>query len=955
MKKIFTIGAIALAALATVGCNQELSVEVQSPASGGKFELRASHESGISKTDLQADGKTTFWYRDDQISVFDSDDQDAGYFFYIEGDYTPSTTAVFTGDNLKTEGDPTYFAVYPYDRSNTRSKDEVGSYLRIPFRNEQGGVPDSFSRTDTPFGVLSTCSCVAQSKSNIFSFRNVFGLLAIKVADKNVVSIELKGNDSEKDKFGSYYIVRFDEYGNPQCSPAVDVAPVDVITLVPRGNDSFIPNRTYYMTVPPMNFASGATFTLKYSDSKPNFVISTSGAVSVYRGKVHTVPALSSGEPSIAEEANGTFDFPKMGYTNGEEVVMISSEDVTLVTDKGSNSNPPKYYDEGSAARFYGGNIITLTSEKDITRVEFTFSGSETEDNTNSILPGGADGEVLTGNVWTGSQKTISFLIGGTKGHRKISSIIVGEGSTQDPIVTKKVAAPVFDPAAGVVESGTQVSLSCATDGASIYYSLTEEEPSTLYSAPIVITEAVKITAVARMEGMIDSPVVSASYTVKDNISYTDFSTIAELAALLTADAKDFNGHLTDAVVSFVPNGSNAIIKDATGSILYYKSSHGLKQGQTFTGDLTVKALLYNGLYSEITAITSDTKFAGDGAVIDPEEVTLANLIGNYSTYQNAYVKLTGLQVVAVDGKNITVDGITATYIVYTNYGTASVKPGQVITVVGTVTKYGETEEIKVWKAADLNVENEPASVEVTDITGVDAEGVTNATKDITIKNGDGWNAAVTPDGTVVTAASISGNVITYSVSANTGAARNGKITVTLSKGGMADVSATIVVSQLAAGTSFTVVKLTNEEIVAAISKSTQEKDGYADYSISSASGEWSVNANYKKDITYLQIRNKKGAKIVSPEFSSPIQKIVIDMNEKATTNRTLYAIPSTTDVPTTDSSYGDTLWADSYGHVDSGTVGGKVTMEFTGDTKSFILVVKGGATYIDEIEVYLK
>ena len=29
--------------------------------------------------------------------------------------------------------------------------------------------------------------------------------------------------------------------------------------------------------------------------------------------------------------------------------------------------------------------------------------------------------------------------------------------------------------------------------------------------------------------------------------------------------------------------------------------------------------------------------------------------------------------------------------------------------------------------------------------------------------------------------------------------------------------------------------------------------------------------------------------------------------------------------------------------------------MEFTGDAKSFILVVKGGATYIDEIEVYLK
>ena len=194
-----------------------------------------------------------------------------------------------------------------------------------------------------------------------------------------------------------------------------------------------------------------------------------------------------------------------------------------------------------------------------------------------------------------------------------------------------------------------------------------------------------------------------ASYTITVSSSSYDFETVAELNDLVTTTSTTYHGYLTNAVVSFVPATNTAIIKDATGSVMYYKSGHGLKQGQTYTGAISVTAIKYNGLYSEITAITN-AAFAGDETVIAPESVALSALIGHFSEYQNAYVQVPNLTVVSIDSKNVNVtDGVNS-YVVYYNPGSATCSAGDVITAVGTVTKYQTTEEIKVWKAADITV-----------------------------------------------------------------------------------------------------------------------------------------------------------------------------------------------------------------------------------------------------------
>ena len=102
-----------------------------------------------------------------------------------------------------------------------------------------------------------------------------------------------------------------------------------------------------------------------------------------------------------------------------------------------------------------------------------------------------------------------------------------------------------------------------------------------------------------------------------------------------------------------------------------------------------------------------------------------------------------------------------------------------------------------------------------TAISDVDAAGVSNATSvsAYTLKNATDSDVTVTKDNTVVTAASIEGGTLTYTVAANTGAARNtGWIKLAVAGGN----EVTITVSQLAAKYALT-LSATNGSVSASV------------------------------------------------------------------------------------------------------------------------------------------
>ncbi len=100
------------------------------------------------------------------------------------------------------------------------------------------------------------------------------------------------------------------------------------------------------------------------------------------------------------------------------------------------------------------------------------------------------------------------------------------KGNSGTPVM-QTVATPEFSVESGAVDSGTEVTITCGTEGANIYYTTDGTEPtaeSTEYTAAISITEAVTLKAIAVKSGMNNSAVASASYTIKGTVATPAFS-----------------------------------------------------------------------------------------------------------------------------------------------------------------------------------------------------------------------------------------------------------------------------------------------------------------------------------------------------------------------------------------------------------------------------------------------
>lgn len=77
-------------------------------------------------------------------------------------------------------------------------------------------------------------------------------------------------------------------------------------------------------------------------------------------------------------------------------------------------------------------------------------------------------------------------------------------------------ATPTFSPAAGAVKEGTKVTISSTTEGATIYYTTDGSTPTTssTQGTTVTINEACTIKAIAVKDGMDNSAVATAKYTI---------------------------------------------------------------------------------------------------------------------------------------------------------------------------------------------------------------------------------------------------------------------------------------------------------------------------------------------------------------------------------------------------------------------------------------------------------
>lgn len=233
---------------------------------------------------------------------------------------------------------------------------------------------------------------------------------------------------------------------------------------------------------------------------------------------------------AASQAAEVSVTFSELGYTNAQEVSSLTMDDnISVAFDKGTNSNTPKYYNTGTAFRLYGGNTMTIESSNSavvINTVTITSQSGDYVINSESTVTAGTltiDG--TTGTITGINSNSVTFTQGGTKGHVRMLTLTV-DYSVGD---VTQVSKPVITPAGGEVMPGTEITITCATEGAAIYYTTdgnTPTEASTPYTAPFAINEACTVQAIAVLAGMETSNVASATFTIVETATYGYVTTV---------------------------------------------------------------------------------------------------------------------------------------------------------------------------------------------------------------------------------------------------------------------------------------------------------------------------------------------------------------------------------------------------------------------------------------------
>ena len=209
---------------------------------------------------------------------------------------------------------------------------------------------------------------------------------------------------------------------------------------------------------------------------------------------------------------------------------------------------------------------------------------------------------------------------------------------------TNQVATPKFEPATETaVEAGAKIEITCATDGASIYYTTDETDPtvsSTLYDAStgIIVNEAMTIKAIAVKEDLEDSAIASATYTIKKPVVATP---------------------TFDPAPGAVAKGTAVGIFCRTeGATLMYQ----VNGGEILEGESGVTVVINEATTIEVIA-------SKDGYV-DSEATAKYTIIGEVETAPQAFfdftnpkdLGLTAEKDTPISGEAITVNGISVTF-----------------------------------------------------------------------------------------------------------------------------------------------------------------------------------------------------------------------------------------------------------------------------------------------------
>lgn len=429
---------------------------------------------------------------------------------------------------------------------------------------------------------------------------------------------------------------------------------------------------------------------------------------------------LKIGEQPMSFELNIENYCTNAGIGNSDDLFEIIYNNVKFTATNGT-SNPPKYYTSDKTWRIYVGASLTITAPDG-------FLVESVNINASKATISSVDSGTLDGLNWvaSGNTQSVKFNIGGTT---QIKSITV----TLKEADSNQVAAPTFSLTSGTYEGTQSLTMDCATEGATIYYTVNGGEAQTYADAIELAEGEYAFVAWAEKDGMTKSSEVTANYTIVAPLVANSIAEFLTLGAANTDREITLNCDLT---VTYQGGGNDnnrdLYVKDAAGKglLIFSYQNPLLNNGNIIPAGLKGKLQDFNGLPELVDPSNFGEVSSGDE--VSPEVFTAATITADDLS---KYIVLNEVTLTELNNKNGTLTDASGDVVIrdngYCEYPTNISKEYDVTAVVAIYRDKENKETIQVYPVEI--VEHTSSSVN---------DAVANEFKAVAVANGIEVNVA---------------------------------------------------------------------------------------------------------------------------------------------------------------------------------------------------------------------
>lgn len=364
---------------------------------------------------------------------------------------------------------------------------------------------------------------------------------------------------------------------------------------------------------------------------------------------------------AVSETLTKEFLCKDMGITDGEamnEGGIDVNEFINIDFAQGSYNAQPTYLASSDAFRLFNGQQVVVSAKNGakLLKIEVATTSANTFGYGGTVT---ADGENQTYDTdftwvpceWNGSaEQSVVFENGGKTGNTRVTGITV---TYQTPGDGPVIARPEIVPS----DSDNTVAINCATEGASVYYTLDGTEPTeeegTLYDNPFTLTEACTVKAIAVLDGA-SSSIASLEVYLKIVDSLKAF------LANESPDAVTINCPIT----AILTQGSYLMVKDNKGSFAIVRNiNSNLNEALSVDNGTTWSNMVATfdpyGDYGYVQPVELGT--VSQGEAVAPRVVALSEFENcvpfEYVSIQRVGIERTGSNLTFTDGDDNKLDG----------------------------------------------------------------------------------------------------------------------------------------------------------------------------------------------------------------------------------------------------------------------------------------------------------